>query len=195
MRLVARRAGTVLLVLAALALGRVVTTALTVDDRLGEPFLRSGAVGEEVDLRYARVTAAAPTGSTVAEVSGSLLATPGVWVLVPLTVVAEGEPRRLSFAAVVGSEGVTYAANGMRSQLALSRATPGIAHHGAVLVELPPEAAVGAHLHLALDFWDQRADDMADVDLGSTAADGERWRATSEPVTLPYPSDIAPEAS
>lgn len=195
MRLVARRAGTVLLVLAALALGRVVTTALAVDDRLGEPFLRSGAVEEEVDLRYARVTAGEPTGSTVAESSGTLLATPGVWVLVPLMVVAEGEPRRLGYAAVVGSDGVTYAANGMRSQLSLARATPGIPHYGAVLVELPPEVAVGAHLRLALDFWDQRADDLADIDLGITAADVERWQATSDPVTLPFASDTPPEAS
>lgn len=195
MRHVARRAGTILLVLAALALGRVVTTALTVDDRLGQPFVRSGAVDEAVDLRYAQVTAGEPTGSTVAEAFGSLMATPGVWVLVPLTVVAEGEPRRLAYAAVVGSDGVTYAANGMRSQLALARATPGIPHYGSVLVELPPDAAVGAHLRLALDFWNQGADDLADVDLGITAADVEQWQATNESVRLAYPSDTPPETS
>ncbi len=195
MRLFARRAGTVLLVLAALALGRAVTSALPAGELAAEPFVRSGEVGTDIGLRYATVTAGAPEGSMVAEASGSLMATPGVWVLVPLTVVAQGEPRRLGYAAVVGSDGVTYAANGMRSQLSLSRATPGIPHYGAVLVELPPEAAVGAHLRLALDFWDQRADDLADIDLGITAADVERWQATSDPVTLPFASDTPPEAS
>lgn len=195
MSAVARRAGAALLVLAALVLGRVVSTALPIDDRLEEPFLRSGEVGEEVDLRYARVTVGEPEGSTVADASGSLLATPGVWVLIPVTVVAEGEPRSLSHATVVGSDGRTYAANGTRSQLALGRATPWIPHYGAVLVELPADAAVGAHLQLALDFWDQRADDMAEIDLGITPADVEAWQATDDPVLVPYPSETPPETS
>lgn len=195
MRPLARRAGTVLLVLAALAVGRVVTTSLPVDESAEAPFLRPGEVGEEVGLRYARVTAGEPTGSTVADASGTLLATPGVWVLVPLTVLAEGEPRRLAYAALVGADGVTYAASGMRSQLALDRATPGIAHYGAVLVELPVDAAAGAHLNLALHPWDQRADDMADIDLGITADDVERWAAATEPVELGYPSDTPAETS
>jgi hypothetical protein len=192
---VARRAGVGLLVLAALVLGRVVSTALPVDDRIGEPFVRSGAVEEEVDLRYARVSVGEPEGSTVADASGSLLATSGVWVLIPVTVVAEGEPRRLAYATVVGSDGRTYAASGMRSQLALGRATPGLPHYGAVLVELPGDAAVGAHLQLALDRWDQRADDMAEIDLAITAADVEAWQATDDPVRLPSPSDTPPETS
>ncbi len=189
-----RRSGVALLVLAALALGRVVTTAWPLDDRVAEPFVRSGTVGEAVDLRYARVTASAPVGAPAAEVSGGLLATPGVWVLVPLTVVAEGEPRRLAYAVVVGADGREYVARGMRSQLALGTATPGIAHHGAVLVELPPDAAAGARLRVALDPWDQRADDLAEIDLGITTADVAAWQANDDPVVLPFPSDTPPEA-
>lgn len=191
---VLRRSGVALLVLAALALGHAVSTAWPLDDRLSEPFVRAGGTGEEVALRYARVTAGPPVGSTVADASGALLATPGVWVMVPVMVVAEGEPRRLAYAAVIGSDGRTYAANGARSQLALGRATPGVPHHGAVLVELPPDAAVGAHLRLALEPWDQRADDMADIDLGITASDVEEWQRTDDAVRLPYPSDTPPEA-
>ena len=189
-----RRSGVALLVLAALALGRVVTTAWPLEDRLSEPFVRSGAVGAQVDLRYARVTAGEPVGAPAAEVSGALLATPGVWVLVPLAVVAEGEPRRLAYAVVVGADGREYAARGLRSQVALGTATPGIAHYGAVLVELPPEAAVGALLRVALDPWDQRADDMAEIELGITASDVAAWQANDDPVVLPYPSDTPPEA-
>ena len=194
MRPVLRRSGVVLLILGALALGHAVSTALPLDDRLSEPFVRAGATGDEVALRYARVTAGTPVGSTVADVSGALLATSGVWVMVPVMVVAEGEPRRLAHAVVIGSDGRSYAANGARSQLALDRATPGVPHYGAVLVELPADAAVGARLRLALDPWDQRGDDMADIGLGITAADVEDWRRTDDPVRLPYPSDTPPEA-
>ncbi len=195
MNTVTRRAGAAVLVLAALVLGRAVSTALSIEDRIGEPFVHAGEVGAEIDLRYARVTVGEPAGSTVADASGSLLATSGVWVLIPVTAVAEGEPRRLAYATVVGSDGRTYAANGMRSQLALGKATPGIPHYGAVLVELPADAAVGAHLQIALDFWDQRADDMAEIDLGITAADVETWQATDDPVRVPSPSETPPETS
>jgi hypothetical protein len=186
--------GTVVLVVAALAAGRAVSTAFPLDGRLDAPFVRTGEVGDVVDLRYARVTAGEPDGSTLAEVSGTLMATPGVWVSVPVTIVAEGEPRRLGYAAVVGSDGRTYRANGMRSQTAWYSAQPGIPHYGSVLVELPAEAAVGAHLQLSLEPWDQRSDDMADIDLGITAEDVERWTSAADPVAVPAPSDVPPEA-
>ena len=194
MRTATRRVGAAVLVVAALATGRAATTAFPLDTRLDAPFMQAGGVGDVVDLRYARVTAGEPDGSPLAEVSGALMATPGVWVVVPVTIVAEGEPRRLGYAAVVGSDGRTYHADGMRSQAAWYRAQPGIPHSGSVLVELPAEAAVGAHLQLALEPWDQRADDMADIDLGITAEDVERWTSAADPVAVPVPSDSPPEA-
>ena len=188
-----RRAGAAVLVLAALALGRLVSDALPGGDGLEQPFVRSGSVGAQVALRYARVTAGTPTGSTVADDGAALLATPGVWVAVPLTVLAEDEPRRLAYAALVGSDGRTYEADGVRSRLTIGSATPGIAHHGQVLVELPADAAAGAHLRIALHPWDQRADDVADIDLEITPADVTRWLAASEPVVVTPATDLPVE--
>lgn len=184
-----RRAGAAALVVAALALGHVVTSAWPLEERTAAPFVRTGAVGAPVALRYADVTAGPATGSTVLQDAGTLLATPGIWLVVPLTVDAAGEPRRLGYAAVIGSDGRTYVASGLRSRLALGLATPGIAHHGAVVVELPADAAVGARLHVALEPWDQRADDLADIDLGIAADDVAAWSASSEALRVPLPSD------
>ena len=194
MRVSGRRVGAAVLVVAALATGHAVSTAFPFEANLDAPFLRSGEVADPVDLRYAQVTAGRPQGSTVAEASGTLMATPGVWLAVPVTIVAEGEPRRLGYAAVVGSDERVYVANGARSQRVWYTAQPGIPHYGTVLVELPAEAAVGARLRISLEPWDQRADDMADIDLGITAEDVERWASTTDPVVVPTPSDTPPEA-
>ena len=194
MRTATRRVGAAVLVVAALATGRAVSTAFPFEASLDAPFLRSGEVGDPVDLRYAQVTAGQPAGSTVAEASMTLMATPGVWLAVPVTIVAEGEPRQLGYAAVVGSDGRTYLANGSRSQRAWYKAQPGIPHYGTVLVELPAEAAIGAHLRISLEPWDQRADDMADIDLGITAEDVDGWTSTTDPVVVPTPSDTPPES-
>ena len=60
------------------------------------PFVRPAIVGEPVDLRYARLTAGEPAGlDRPRPDDGSLLATPGVWLTVPLTIEAAGQPRAL----------------------------------------------------------------------------------------------------
>ena len=188
---VGRRAGATLMVLAALAAGRAVSTAFPLDDRLDAPFVQSGAVGEVVELRYASVTAGDPEGSRRIDILDALLESPGIWLVVPLTVVAKGEPRLLGYAAVRGSDGRTYRADGMRSQFVRSTAQPGIPHYGSVVVELPPSAAAGAQLLVSLDGGDQRGDGMAKIDLGITAADVEQWAATLAPVDVPWASDLA----
>lgn len=179
-----RQLGVGALILAALATGRAVTTALPVDTTIDDPFVRPGSVGTTVDLRYASVVADAPEGATQLDAAGALLATTGVWVVVPLTITAHGEPIRLGYAAVRDSEGRLYRADGTRSQFAPGVAQPGIARHASVAVEIPADAAAGAHLLLALDPNDQRRDDLADIDLGITAAQVARWAAASSPIEL-----------
>ncbi len=182
-------------VLAALAVGHVVTSAFPVDERVAAPFLRPAAVGESVDLRYARLTVGEPTGSTVLDPDvGTLLATPGVWLVVPLTFEARGEPRTLGFAELVGGDGTTYTVWGGRSSLLTGRAQPGVPRYATVRVEAPPEALPGAHLRIGLSAFDQRRDDVADVDLGITQADVEAWAADTTPVVADAWSDEPPEA-
>lgn len=182
-------------VLAALAVGHVVVTAFPVDERVSAPFVRSTEVGETVDLRYATVTAGAPVGSTVLEPEvGPLLSTPGVWLTVPLTVVASGEPRLVGFAELLGGDGRTYPiSTGGRSSFAAGTAQPGIPRYATVAVEVPPEAVPGAHLRIGLEQKDQRRDDVADIDLRLTQADADAWSAQETPVLAASWSDEPPE--
>ena len=184
-------------VLAALTVGHVVVTAFPVDERVQASFLRPAAVGEPVQLRYARLTAGEPVGSTVLDPDdGALLATPGVWLTVPLTIEATGQPRRLGFAEVLGGDGRTYTVStGGRSGFLSGTAQPGVPRYATVRVELPAEALPGAHLRVGLEQKDQRRDDVADIDLGVTQADADAWAADDSPVLAAPWSDDPPEES
>ncbi|GEM_PF-825420 len=191
----ARRVGAAAAVLAALAVGHVVTTAFPVDDRVTASFLRPVAVGETAALRYADVTVGEPTGSTVLDPDdGTLLATPGVWLVVPVTIEARGEPRALGFAELLGGDGRTYAvATGARSSFLPGTAQPGVARYATLRVEVPADALPGARLRLGLEQKDQRRDDVAEIDLGLTAADADAWAADDTPVLAAAWSDDPPE--
>jgi hypothetical protein len=182
-------------VLAALAVGHVVTTAYPVDDRVAASFVRPATVGDPVALRYADVTVGEPVGSTVLDPDdGTLLATPGVWLVVPLTIEARGEPRALGFAELVGGDGRTYAVStGARSSFLPGRAQPGVPRYATLRVEVPVEAVPGARLRLGLERKDQRRDDVAEVDLGLTADDADAWAADDAPVLAAAWSDDPPE--
>lgn len=182
-------------VLAALAVGHVVVSAFPVDDRVSAPFVRPTVVGETVELRYARLTAGEPTGSTVVSPDRtSLLSTPGVFLTVPLTIVATGQPRLISFAELLGGDGRTYTVfTSGRSSFLAGTAQPGVPRYATVSVEVPPEALPGAHLRIGLNQEDQRADDLADIDLGISQADADAWAADDTPVTVPPRSDEPPE--
>ncbi|KQY47853.1 hypothetical protein [Cellulomonas sp. Root137] len=182
-------------VLAALAVGHVVVTAFPVDERVQASFVRPAVVGEPVELRYARLTAGEPAGSTVLDNDdGTLLATPGVWLTVPLTIEVVGRPRALSFAELLGGDGRTYTVfTGGRSWFLPGTAQPGVPRYATVRVELPPEAVAGAHLRIGSEQKDQRRDDVADIDLGLTQADADAWASDDTPVVAGAWSDEPPE--
>ncbi|MBO3103567.1 hypothetical protein [Cellulomonas fengjieae] len=182
-------------VLAALAVGHVVVTAFPVDERVQASFVRPAAVGERIELRYAHLTAGAPTGSTVLDPGdgSTLLATPGVWLAVPLTIETKGQPRALGFAELLGGDGRTYRVfTGGRSTFLPGTSQPGIPRYATVQVELPPEAVPGARLRIGLEQKDQRRDDIAEIDLGLTRADADAWAADDTPVVATRSSDVQP---
>lgn len=183
-------------VLAALVVGHAVVTAFPVDDRVQASFVRPTAVGETVDLRYARLTAGEPAGSTVLDDGSTLLATPGVWLTVPLKIEVRGQPRALGFAELLGGDGRTYLVfTGGRSSFLPGTAQPGVPRYATLRVEVPPEARPGAHLRIGLDRVDQRHDDVADIDLGLRQADADAWASDDTPVVAHAPSDAPPEDS
>jgi hypothetical protein len=193
-RRIVRRAGAGTLIIAALAAGRVVTTAYGSDDGLSGPFLVAGTVGRPVSLRYAEVTATDVQGSTLVATSPGMT-TGGVWLAVPVTIVTKGEPAEVRYAAVEDRHGRTFLANGTRSQFAPGVSQPGLPRYATVLVEVPKDAVEGAHLRIALDPLDQRRDDMADIDLGLTAADAAAWAARTDRLEVREPADTPPSAT
>ena len=181
-------------VLAALAVGHVVVTAFPVDDRVAASFVRPMVVGEPVELRYARLTADEPAGSTILDDGDALLVTSGVWLTVPLTIEATGQPRALGWAELLGGDGRTYMVfSGGRSVFLPGTAQPGIPRYVTLRVEVPPEAVPGAHLRIGLEQKDQRGEDVADIDLGLTRADAEAWAADDTPVWAGPWSNDPPE--
>ena len=192
-RRVARRAGAGVLVIAALAAGRAVTTAYQDDTGVDEPYLVSGSLGRPVALRYADVTATGVDGSTA--VSPNLgMTTTGVWLVVPLKIVTKGEPAQVRYAAVRDTRGRVFVADGSRSQYSPGLAQPGIPRYASVLVELPPDAVPGAHLRVALDPLDQRRDSMADIDLGLTETQAREWATRKDKLPVPVPANTPPQA-
>ena len=141
------------------------------------------------------MTAGEPAGSTVLEPDvGSLLSTPGVWLTVPLTVVASGQPRLVGFAELwVGTVVRTRSPPSGRSSFAAGTAQPGVPRYATVAVEVPAEALPGAHLRIGLEQKDQRRDDVADIDLGLTQADADAWASDDTPVVAASWSDEPPE--
>lgn len=193
-RKVARRAGAGVLIIAALAAGRAVTTAFEGDTRLDEPYLVAGELRKPVSLRYADVTATGVDGSTV--VSPNLgMTTTGVWLVVPLKIVTKGEPAQVRYAAVEDARGRVFVANGTRSQFSPGLSQPGVPRYASVLVELPADAVPGARLRVALDSLDQRRDSMADIDLGLTQAQATEWATRKDKLQVPEPANTPPPPS
>lgn len=165
--------------LAILVLGHLVSTPAP---DWSAPFRVPVAVGEAAELRAATVTAAAPTGSTVADVNGMVLETPGVWLAVEVDVVVREQTSALTHAAIVAADGRRFEVSGARASFLTGPLPPGIPVSADVLVELPVDAAPGASLHLGLN-PDERYDSLAVIDLGITPEQAAEWAATTQPVT------------
>ena len=98
---------TTALVVAALASGRAVD-ALTPDDRVvfGRPFLHEVAVGESVELRYARLTPTAVDGAPVLDRGADPpMQSPGLWVVTKVTVTPTLDAETLRHATFVDGRG------------------------------------------------------------------------------------------
>lgn len=150
-----------------------------------------------VSLRYADVTAVRVGGSSCVSAgigATSVMRTPGVFVVVPLTIVAKGKPADVRYAALRDRQGRTFLATGTRSPFSPGTSQPGLPRYASVVIEVPQDAVNGAHLRIALDGLDQRRDDMADIDLGLTAANAAEWARSTTEIPIPDPSDQPPAA-
>jgi hypothetical protein len=115
-----------------------------------------------------------------------------VWIVIPMKIVTKGKPAEVKYAAIEDRRGRTYLADGARSQYSPGVSQPGIPRYASVVVEVPEDAVQGARLRVALNSLDTRRDDMADIDLGLTAADATAWAGSEKRIRLSEPADTPP---
>ena len=167
------------LVIAAMAIGQVLTNHGNDDDALDIPFVRTGTVGETVHLRYGDVRG---TGVRIAQrLEGSdVVIAAGRFVVVDFRVVALGEPRTFAGLELRDSHGRRYAetsrVTGCAPSVTGSTAVP---LYAMACFDVPKSALAGATFRLSRGDYGtrgsgQRRDDLADIDLGIRPSDVDR---------------------
>lgn len=156
------------------------------DDPGSEPHVRAGGLGDELDLRTARLTVHEVTASRRLVEFGSEMVTPGVWLLVRYTVTAAQENTAITHVELGHEDGRLWSMTGRNSNLC-TESPPGVPTHCAAYLEVPVDAVPGLHLRLARQAGDTRYDALAEVDLGLTAADLAGYEYAA-PIQVPAPT-------
>ncbi|MCD4525218.1 hypothetical protein [Nocardioides sp. cx-173] len=156
------------------------------DDPGAEPHVRTGAVGEAIDLRTATVTVDEVFGTTTVERYGAAMVSPGLWVVVHYSVVPTEENASITFAELRDAEGRVWGTVGRNTNSCVESA-PGLTAHCTVFMEVPPDALPTLRLRLARLSRDTRFDALAEIDLGLTATDAESF-ASAPPYAVPLPT-------
>jgi hypothetical protein len=141
-------------------------------DAVADPFVRSAAVGEPVELRTLSLEVDSVRGARAIDEFGSELRSPGVWVVVTYTVVAARENAGIGFAEVRDGRGRVWTVQHGRGQNTCPASPPGVRNGCVALFEVPPDAVPSLRLRLSPTI-EQRFDSVAEIDLGLTAEDAE----------------------
>lgn len=179
-----RQLGAGALVLAALAVGRVVEDRLPSAGPVGQkPFERHVAVGETAHLRIGDVTVTKVQGSKAwAGVTEAKL-TPGLWVIADIELLPSRRDAGISEARVRSSDGRTWLIG--RGDSTCMGGIAGVPMRCKVIVEIPEEPIPGAELVLRWTDLDERWDDQAVLPLTITDTEVSAWAKITEPVEIP----------
>ena len=186
-----------LAVLVALALGQVVTDRLDRESKDDPPFLRNADLGEVAHLTYGEVevTDVRPAQFLAPQASDELARIAGgVFVLVSTKVVATREPTHFLTARLVGRDGREYQPSARSTCDAFPSGDTGLPSYTMLCFDVPASALAGLHFQTSRGSQNDdsiRGDDMADVDLGISAADAEEW-ASTDAVYLVEPAALEP---
>jgi hypothetical protein len=176
---VRRWVGLAVAVVVAMALGRVITDALPLDEAVDKPFVRTGTVGHPVALSYADVTVDEPrvarrlVGVDVVQAAGRFL-------VVDLELRATRETTRFDGVEVVDAKGRRFAPTDRGTSCTTTTSAPtGVRWYAMFCFDVPRNALAGARVVVARGDYGvngsgQRRDDLASVDLGLDAGDVDR---------------------
>lgn len=173
-------AGVVLVGLVLLAAATLLDGWLPDDtsDPVADPFVRAAGVGEPVELRTVTLEVESVRGAGTIDRFGSVLRSPGVWIVVEYTVTAKDENAAINFAEARDDAGRVWSLNHGRGENTCLQAPPGVPNGCVALFEVPADAIPSVRLRLAPTL-EQRFDAVADIDLGLTADDAEEFAATT----------------
>lgn len=177
--------GAGVLVLVALAFGRVITDHLPDPSSTAvKPFERHVGLGETAHLRIGDLKVTAVEGGKTWAGPTEAKLTDGVWVVPTLEMLPNQEDSAISYAAIRDSEGHVWERGRGKTMCAL--AVAGVPMSCKVSIEIPAQPLKGAELVLAYDDGDDRYDDRAVIPLTIDAATIEKWSAATEPITMPF---------
>jgi hypothetical protein len=170
-------------VLAALALGRTIDTALPAptDSR---PFVHAGRVGDHIHLVYADITVDGVHAAKTVDNGLGAVGTPGKWLIVDVTVVAWGRPLHRPGIALEDAHGRRFLTDG-RSGYSWTPAPTGVRWPVRIPFEVPEDALQGATLVVSRTASDNRRDDVARIDLGIGPGDVPRLWSSQETAEIP----------
>lgn len=175
-----------LLALVALGLGSWINEVVpSVRDRVQDPFLRPGAVGERIELRDAWVEVTAVDGApelrTIIDTTAS--SGHGTWALLDVRYEGRARPVAVSDVSIVAADGRTYAQAGSQAPGGCSLAQPHQLWQCQVAIEMPADALDGAVARIPLN-GSVRGDAVAEVDLGITGTIAARWQDAAQPLVM-----------
>jgi hypothetical protein len=170
-----RWAGLAVVVIAAMALGRAITDLVPVSDGDTAPFVRTGVVGKPVDLRYASVEV---TGVRAGPhlYGADPVAAAGQFLLVDTELSATRESTTLLGIYLLDPQGRRYAPVHRGATCPTNTTVPtGLRWYATFCFDVPRRALEGARLVVSkgehgAEGDGQRRDDLAQVDLGISAA-------------------------
>ncbi|WP_125773772.1 hypothetical protein [Antribacter gilvus] len=192
-------------VIAAMALGRVVTETWPVNDVTTAPFVRSGAVAEPVRTEYATITVDGVRAARTL-VTGGLSEPPaatagGVFLVADVTVRATRRTENIDGLYLVDAEGLRHEGTARGGCATGMFAPAGVDWHAMACFDVAPDVLEGAYLVVArgggdLDGYYQARDEVVHVDLALTADRAAQLAASTETYATwlpgPEPYDTRP---
>jgi hypothetical protein len=187
------RVGAAVAILACVAVGSAFTDRVPSSDALQGPYVRTGAVGAQVDARTLEVTVVGVRGASVLTQDGHTYATGGIWIIVTVRLAARSNPTPLNYAVLTDTDGRVYRPTDRIDQVLLrgEPIEPGVAVTADIAFEVPTSVATELSVDLAgdpSDGDDQRMDALARIRIPITAAEVSQWKASTTAATLAGPA-------
>ena len=151
-------------------------------------FIRSGTVGQSVDLRTGSVKVTGVRSAAEIQSGNQVAKTPGIWLVVDVDFTPRNEPRSLLSPQLSDSMERNFGGFQAIDSAPCGPGQPGMVLGCTFALELPKDALQGATLLLHLeDSFSKVPFDVASIDLGIDESRAEQLAAETGRVTLEPP--------